>query len=82
MIVLPGAFGRLVIVYIPALPGNRILFTSVVVGSILQGNSLPIAIDRAVQFITTAIRLTMATIIHVEKELLERVLSSLNMPVV
>ena len=70
-------------IYSGFLPGNRDTFTSVVVGSILQGDSLPIAIDRAVQFITTAIRASYGyDYPRREGILLERVLSSLNMPVV
>ena len=43
--------------YVPAnYPGTGDAFTSVVTGCLLQGDSLPIALDRAVHFITTAIR--------------------------
>jgi pyridoxine kinase len=77
-------FWKVSCVYIPAFfPGTGDTFTSVVVGSILQGDSLPIAIDRAVQFITTAIRASYGyDYPRREGILLERVLSSLNLPVV
>ncbi len=69
--------------YIPAsFPGTGDGFTSVIVGSIMQGDSLPIALDRAVQFISAAIRATYGHK-YPEREgvLLERVLSNLKMPV-
>ena len=45
--------------YIPAsYPGTGDMFTSVLVGALLQGDSLPIALDRAVQFVSLAIRST------------------------
>jgi pyridoxine kinase len=79
-----GRFWKVSCVYIPAhYPGTGDAFTSVIVGSLLQGDSLPIALDRGVQFITTAIR---ASYGHAyprrEGVLLERVLGSLNLPVV
>ena len=37
-------------------PGTGDIFASVMLGSLLQGNSLPIAIDRAVQFISQCIK--------------------------
>jgi pyridoxine kinase len=69
--------------YIPAsFPGTGDGFTSVIVGSIMQGDSLPIALDRAVQFISAAIRATYGHK-YPEREgvLLERVLGNLKMPV-
>ncbi|CAK7072863.1 MAG: Pyridoxine/pyridoxal/pyridoxamine kinase [Desulfovibrio sp.] len=70
--------------YIPAFyPGTGDTFASVVTGSLLQGDSLPIAVDRAVQFVTLAIR---ATFGHDMPErngvLLERVLHSLDFPLI
>lgn len=70
--------------YIPAnYPGTGDAFASVVVGSILQGDSLPIALDRAVQFVSIAIRATFGHA-HPAREgvLLERVLDNLKGPVV
>lgn len=69
--------------YIPAsFPGTGDSFTSVIVGSIMQGDSLPMAMDRAVQFVSAAIRTTYG---HKYPErngvLLERVLGNLKMPV-
>ncbi len=69
--------------YIPAhYPGTGDIFASVVVGSLLQGDSLPIALDRAVQFVSMAIRSTFGYAFPArEGVLLERVLPSLNAPV-
>lgn len=77
-------FWKVSCVYIPAhFPGTGDAFTSVIVGSLLQGDSLPIALDRGVQFITTAIRASYGyEYPRREGVLLERVLASLNMPVV
>jgi len=79
-----GHFWKVSCVYIPAhFPGTGDIFTSVIVGSILQGDSLPIALDRGVQFITTAIRASYGyEYPRQEGVLLERVLGSLNVPVV
>lgn len=78
-----GRFWKVSCVYIPAhYPGTGDAFTSVIVGSILQGDSLPIALDRGVQFITAAIRASYGNE-YPEREgvLLERVLGNLKMPV-
>ncbi|MBZ4655002.1 MAG: Phosphomethylpyrimidine kinase type [Peptococcaceae bacterium] len=78
-----GCFWKVSCVYIPAhYPGTGDAFTSVIVGSILQGDSLPIALDRGVQFITAAIRASYGNH-YPEREgvLLERVLGNLTMPV-
>jgi len=68
--------------YIPAhYPGTGDTFTSIVTGCLLQGDSLPIALDRAVQFISTTVR---ATFGHKHNPkggiLLERCLQNLNAP--
>lgn len=78
-----GRFWKVKCDYIPAyFPGTGDVFTSVVVGSLLQGDSLPIALDRAVQFITAAIR---ASYGHNYPQrdgiILERVLGNLTLPV-
>ncbi|MDR0353936.1 MAG: pyridoxamine kinase [Opitutaceae bacterium] len=68
--------------YLPAhYPGTGDTFTSVVTGSLLQGDSLPIALDRAVQFILTGIRATFGYE-HDNRAgiLLERVLPMLRTP--
>ncbi len=79
-----GRFWKVSCVYIPAnFPGTGDIFTSVIVGSLLQGDSLPVAIDRAVQFITAAIRASYGFNYPLrEGVLLERVLGNLNMPVI
>lgn len=68
--------------YIPAFyPGTGDTFASVVTGSLLQGDSLPIAIDRAVQFVTLGIRATFGHDLPTRNGiLLERVLHTLNAP--
>ncbi|HHX51758.1 MAG TPA: pyridoxamine kinase [Clostridia bacterium] len=78
-----GRFWKVSCIYIPAhYPGAGDTFTSVIVGSMLQGDSLPIAMDRGVQFITAAIRASYG-IRYPEREgvLLEKVLGNLKMPV-
>lgn len=51
------AFWKVGCRYIPAsYPGTGDTFASVVIGSLLQGDSLPVAIDRAVQFISQCIK--------------------------
>lgn len=77
-----GAFWQVACDYIPAFyPGTGDTFASVVTGSLLQGDSLPIAIDRAVQFVTLAIRATFGHDLPSKYGiLLERVLHSLNVP--
>jgi pyridoxine kinase len=79
-----GRFWKVKCDYIPAyFPGTGDVFTSVLVGSLMQGDSLPIALDRAVQFITAAIR---ASYGHNYPQrdgiILERVLGNLNLPVI
>lgn len=75
-------FWKVSCVYIPAhYPGTGDAFTSVLVGSLLQGDNLPIALDRGVQFITGAIRASYGNSYpNREGVLLERVLGNLNMP--
>jgi pyridoxine kinase len=64
-------------------PGTGDAFTSVLVGSLINGDSLPIALDRSVQFIISAIRASFGYS-YPEREgvLLEKVLGNLNMPVI
>jgi pyridoxine kinase len=78
-----GHFWRVPCVYIPAnYPGTGDVFTSVLTGSLLQGDSLPAALDRSVQFVTQAIRASYGfDYPRRNGVLLERVLSSLNGPV-
>jgi pyridoxine kinase len=64
--------------------GTGDIFASVLIGSLLSGDSLPIAIDRSAQFVDTAIR---ATFGYREKELghheilLEKAIGTLALPV-
>lgn len=77
-------FWKLKCDYIPAhFPGTGDGFTSVIVGSMIQGDSLPVALDRAVQFITLAIRASYGYK-YPEREgvLLEKVLDNLKAPVI
>ncbi|GAB4268417.1 MAG: pyridoxamine kinase [Candidatus Rifleibacteriota bacterium] len=66
--------------YVPAhFPGTGDTFTSIVTGSLLQGDSLPIALDRAVQFISTAVRTTYGYDTDPRQGImLEKVISNLN----
>ncbi len=69
--------------YIPAAyPGTGDTFTSVLIGSLLQGDSLPVALDRATQFISQCIKASYGC--NYPKRngvLLEKELGILNMPV-
>lgn len=57
-------------------------FTSVITGSLMQGDSLPIALDRATQFILQGIRATFGyEYDNREGILLEKVLHNLDMPI-
>lgn len=69
--------------YLPThYPGTGDAFTSVITGSLLQGDSLPIALDRAAQFILQGIRATFGyQIDNREGILLERVLQNLSLPI-
>lgn len=70
--------------YIPAeYPGTGDAFTSVMIGSLLQGDSLPVALDRATQFISQCIKASYG--FNYPKRngvLLEKELGILKMPVV
>ncbi len=69
--------------YLPAhYPGTGDTFTSVLTGALLQGDSLPVAIDRASQFILQGIRATFGyEYDNRDGILLEKVLHNLTMPV-
>ena len=69
--------------YLPAhYPGTGDTFTSVITGALLQGDSLPIALDRATQFILQGIRATFGyESDNREGILLEKVLHNLDMPI-
>ena len=79
-----GHFWRVPCIYIPAnYPGTGDVFASVLTGSLLQGDSLPVALDRGVQFVTQAIRASYGfDYPRRDGVLLERVLNYLNGPVI
>lgn len=76
-------FWKVACPYIPACyPGTGDIFASVITGSLLQGDSLPLSLDRAVQFVSLAIRATFGhNFPEREGVFLERVLPSLSAPV-
>ena len=76
-------FWKVSCLYLPAhYPGTGDTFTSVITGSLMQGDSLPIALDRAVQFILMGIRATFGyEYDHRNGILLERILPTLQAPV-
>lgn len=77
-------FWRVSCRYIPAsYPGTGDAYTSVVIGSLLQGDSLPMAIERGVQFITQCIMASYG-FKYPKKEgvLLEKMLDVLKIPMI
>lgn len=78
-----GRFWKASCVYIPThFPGTGDMFASVIVGSLLNGDSLTTALDRGVQFITLAIRASYGFAYpHRDGVLLEKVLENLKFPV-
>ncbi|MBN1183995.1 MAG: pyridoxamine kinase [Bacteroidales bacterium] len=75
-------FWKVPIDYIPAdFPGTGDCFTSVLIGALLQGDSLPIALDRAVHFISFGVRATYGYNYDQNQGiLLEKILSRLSFP--
>ena len=73
-------FWKVMCEYLPAYyPGTGDAFASVIVGCLLQGDSLPIALDRAVQFISLGVRATFGYAYDTRQGiLLERVLDNLR----
>ena len=69
--------------YIPvSYPGTGDAYTSVLIGSLIQGDSLPVAIDRAMQFVTQCIKASYGfKYPSREGVLLERNLNTLNIPI-
>ncbi len=69
--------------YIPAhYPGTGDVFASVLTGCLMQGDSLSLAIDKAVQFTTLGVRATFGQDVPpVEGILLERYLGTLRQPI-
>ncbi len=78
-----GRFWQVKCNYLPATyPGTGDAFASVVCGSLLTGDSLPIALDRAVSFTSMGVRATFGYDYDTRQGiLLERVLPTLNQPV-
>jgi len=78
-----SSFWKIPVDYIPAdYPGTGDCFTSVLLGALLQGDSLPIALDRAVYFISCGVRATFGyNYDQNQGMLLERVLNRLNFPI-
>jgi pyridoxine kinase len=70
--------------YIPAFyPGTGDVFTSVLTACLLRGENLPLAMDRAAQFVALGIRATFGHALpQREGILIERVLGSLHAPLI
>jgi len=68
--------------YVPvSYPGTGDIFTSVMVGSLLKGDPLAVAVDRATQFVSKCIRMTYAyNATPREGVLLEKLLPTINHP--
>jgi pyridoxine kinase len=77
-----GRFWRVDCDYIPAFyPGTGDTFTSVLTGSLLQGENLPLSMDRAVQFVTLGLRATFGHALPARDGIiLEKVLGALHAP--
>ncbi len=77
-----GRFWRVICDYVPAFyPGTGDLFAGVLLGALLQGDNLPIAVERAVRFVSLSIRATFGhRLPNREGVLFERVLGTLNSP--
>lgn len=69
--------------YVPAnYPGTGDAFASVIAGSLLNGDSLPIALDRAVQFTSLGVRASFGYDYNKNEGIIfERFLANLNAPV-
>lgn len=76
-------FWKVTCPYLPAhYPGVGDTFTSVITGALMQGDSLPMALDRATQFCYQGIRATFGYEYDPrEGIMLEKVLHNLNMPI-
>jgi len=77
-----GRYWKVTCPFLPAhYPGTGDAFTSVITGSLMQGDSLPVAIDRATQFILQGIRATFGyDYSNMEGIMLEKVLHNLDAP--
>ncbi|WP_029902918.1 pyridoxamine kinase [Prevotella sp. 10(H)] len=78
-----GCFWKVTCPYLPAhYPGVGDTFTSVITGAMMQGDSLPMALDRATQFCYQGIRATFGYEYDSrEGILLEKVLHNLHIPI-
>ena len=78
-----GRYWKVTCPFLPAhYPGTGDAFTSVITGSLMQGDSLPVAIDRATQFILQGIRATFGyDYNNMEGIMLEKVLHNLGSPI-
>ena len=78
-----GRYWKVTCPFLPAhYPGTGDAFTSVITGSLMQGDSLPVAIDRATQFILQGIRATFGyDYNNMEGIMLEKVLHNLDSPI-
>jgi pyridoxine kinase len=76
-------FWKVSVNYLPAnYPGTGDAFASVITGSLLTGDSLPIAMDRAVRFTSMGVRATFGYDYDPDQGiLLERILDTLMAPV-
>lgn len=76
-------FWKVTVNYTPAnYPGTGDAFASVVTGALLQGDSLPLALDRAVHFTSMGVKATFGYDYDAsEGILLERILKALDAPV-
>lgn len=76
-------FWKVTCPFLPAhYPGTGDSFTSVITGSLMQGDSLPVAIDRAAQFILQGIRATFGyDYNNMEGIMLEKVVHNLDTPI-
>lgn len=77
-----GRYWKVTCPYLPAhYPGTGDAFTGVITGALMQGDSLPIALDRASQFILQGIRATFGyEYNNMDGIMLEKVLHNLDMP--
>ena len=76
-------FWKVTCPFLPAhYPGTGDAFTSVITGSLMQGDSLPLALDRAAQFTLQGIRSTFGyDYNNMEGIMLEKVLNNLTTPI-
>ncbi len=78
-----GRFWRIITPYLPGhYPGIGDTFTSVLIGALMQAESLPVALDRAAQFCYQAIRATFTYSYELkEGVVIEKVLQHLKTPI-